>query len=345
MPFDGNPAARPMVRETTAALAALAETADRATLAVILAECGHRDRKPARVLAERIAGMLAGEAVTDAVAAMDTAPVAYEVIPCVHGEVVPEYREVAVPLPEPAPHGTRGRLRARDERRHSKAWDAETAEPPACWRPLHPKAKRPAVKARLEIWRAWSPVRREYEAATAEWWHERSLAALEARVGPMEYHGKAIYSVPAPVPCPAVAAELAAERAASAARWAVRDARRAAMMGDAAALGGWPAAEYRERAVSFQPRGSYTGDPAADAALTASVREWMREARDAAAVCASMDGIEAGMARFLVALPTDPGGPIADPVTVTPCAYELEMIAARAERKVPPVPELPLEAP
>lgn len=79
-------AARPYMRLSTAEIAALAD-APGADLAGLLAELGHRDRSKARRVRDLIAARL-----------VQPEPVAVERIDCVHGEVVPEQREIVVAI-------------------------------------------------------------------------------------------------------------------------------------------------------------------------------------------------------------------------------------------------------
>jgi hypothetical protein len=89
MPFDAI-SSRPFMRCATAELALMVDKPG-ADLRAILAELSHRDRKPAKRLAETIAGRLAPMP-----AAPEVPSVPFEVIPCLHGEVIPEARETVV---------------------------------------------------------------------------------------------------------------------------------------------------------------------------------------------------------------------------------------------------------
>ena len=128
---------RPMIRMGGAEIAALVETADRATLATIAAELAHRDSRKARTLAARVAGMMAAPA-----------PSAYppplpppEIIPCVHSEVAPEYREQVVSV-------TRGTPRTAPPRKPA-APDALAAA--LAWLDQYPAGRREANRLRRAL--------------------------------------------------------------------------------------------------------------------------------------------------------------------------------------------------
>ena len=89
---------RPHMRLATAQLATMVDGAPAGLLAEIAAELAHRDRKPARALAARIAELMTGAAPAA------YAPVA-DVIPCINGEIAPGHRDVVIdvaPAPRPA---------------------------------------------------------------------------------------------------------------------------------------------------------------------------------------------------------------------------------------------------
>jgi hypothetical protein len=135
------------MREGTAALAALVATRPaRDVLQCIAAELAYRDRKPARLLASEIAALLT-----------DFAPV-FEVIPCLHGEVVPEAREVVVSVErvgavEPAPAPKRQPAAKVPSARPL----GDTPKQRAAFAALSPERQQHvrAMAAWREAWRAW----------------------------------------------------------------------------------------------------------------------------------------------------------------------------------------------
>jgi len=144
MPFDSIAIARPYMREGTAALAALvASNPPNDVLRLVHAELHHRSRPAAVRLAQEVAAKL------------NAAP-AFEVVPCIHGELAPEAREVVVSVERSAAPPVRrsrdvalpcpGDHRGIASPKHRTAWNRLSTERRAHWSAWH---------AWREAWRAW----------------------------------------------------------------------------------------------------------------------------------------------------------------------------------------------